>query len=172
MRVHPWRTLFAGVFLAFLFVNVLAYRHARAMTHFVAVGQRTGGPQSLSTAQKIAVLFTGVQVPHPRSTSTPEDNGLAYSVHTFPGRRGELEAWFIPHDQPRGIVLLFHGCAECKDRLLPEAEAFHALGYACLLVDFPGSGGSEGDVTTIGYREAEDVDAAVFSVARWVALPF
>jgi alpha-beta hydrolase superfamily lysophospholipase len=56
--------------------------------------------------------------------------------------------------------------------LLPEAEAFHAMGNACFLVDFPGSGGSAGDVTTVGYGEAADVDRAVKYVrGRWPGLP-
>jgi alpha-beta hydrolase superfamily lysophospholipase len=69
-------------------------------------------------------------------------------------------------------VLLFHGFAGCKGQLLPEAEAFHAMGFSCFLVDFPGSGGSEGDVTTVGYREAEDVDLSVKYVReQWPGLP-
>jgi alpha-beta hydrolase superfamily lysophospholipase len=157
-----------GVFAAFCFINVLAYRHARAMTHFVASGQRTGGPEKLSALQKAAILFTGVQVPHPRSPQCPLDSGLPFTVHNIAGRRGQLEAWFVPHEKAKGLVLLFHGYAECKARLLPETRAFHDMGYACFLVDFPGSGGSEGDETTIGYREAEDVQASVsYAREKW-----
>ena len=49
--------------------------------------------------------------------------------------------------------------------LLPEAKALHELGYASLLVDFRGSGGSAGAATTIGVSEADDV-AAAFAYAR------
>jgi alpha-beta hydrolase superfamily lysophospholipase len=42
------------------------------------------------------------------------------------------------------------------------------MGYACFLVDFPGSGGSAGRATTIGYREADDVArAADYVRGRW-----
>ena len=42
-----------------------------------------------------------------------------------------------------------------------DADRLHDLGYACFLVDFRGSGGSSGDATTIGYREADDVVRSV-----------
>jgi alpha-beta hydrolase superfamily lysophospholipase len=172
LRAHPWRGLFLVLLVSFLLLNVLAYRHARAMTHFVLAGKRTGGPQGLSLLQKVGILFTGVQIPHPASPSTPPDYGLSHTVHDFAGPRGKLEGWYIPHEQPRGIVLLFHGYAECKAQLLPEARALHAMGYSCFLVDFPGSGGSEGDETTIGYSEARDVDRAVVYVReQWPGLP-
>jgi uncharacterized protein len=168
IRSHPWRSRLLCVVLAFVTLNVLAYRHARAMTHFVPAGERTAKPEALTTAQKIAVVFTGVRVPRPESPARPEDRGLPSSVHTFPGQGGQLEAWFIPHPQPRGVVLLFHGYAGCKAQLLPETEAFHAMDYSCFLVDLPGSGGSEGNETTLGYREAGDVDRAVrYAREQW-----
>lgn len=43
-----------------------------------------------------------------------------------------------------------------KASMLPAAKAFHDLGYKVVLVDFRGSGGSTGEGTTVGYREAED----------------
>jgi hypothetical protein len=41
--------------------------------------------------------------------------------------------------------------------MLDKAEVFYGLGYNTFLVDFMGSGGSEGNQTTIGYLEAEEV---------------
>ena len=49
---------------------------------------------------------------------------------------------------------------ELQKSLLPEAAVWRELGYDTLLVDFRGSGGSSGQVTTLGYLEAEDVAAA------------
>jgi fermentation-respiration switch protein FrsA (DUF1100 family) len=51
---------------------------------------------------------------------------------------------------------------------LTEARTFHELGCDALLVDFRGSGGSEGDVTTLGVRESADV-AAACGLARRLA---
>jgi alpha-beta hydrolase superfamily lysophospholipase len=154
----------------FLLLNVLAYRHAYTMTHFTAAGpQRRSpsrdGPETLSWSQKAGVLLGGVEIGRPRGARTPADEGLAFQTRALCGAAGSLEAWYIPHADGRGLVCLFHGYASCKANLLAEARAFHDLGYACLLVDFPGSGGSAGDATTIGYREADDV-ARVVAYAR------
>ncbi len=93
--------------------------------------------------------------------AAPGDHGLAYEAHAFAGAAGRLSAWHIPHPHRRGMVLLFHGYQGCKAHLLAEAKAFHEMGYACFLIDFPGSGGSEGDATTVGRREALDVARTV-----------
>jgi alpha-beta hydrolase superfamily lysophospholipase len=44
--------------------------------------------------------------------------------------------------------------------MLDKADIFLDLGYNTLLVDFMGSGGSEGNQTTIGFDEAEEVKTA------------
>jgi alpha-beta hydrolase superfamily lysophospholipase len=164
------RKLTAALFLLALFflANGMAYLHARAMTHFVDGGTRPKGPESLSLLGKVKALLGGVEIPRPLNHSVPSDLGLSYSVHLFPGEAGVLEAWHVPHDKAKGIVLMFHGYAACKAGLLREARAFHELGYACFLIDFRGSGSSGGDTTTIGYREADDVDrAAAYVREHW-----
>ncbi len=44
--------------------------------------------------------------------------------------------------------------------MLDKAEVFQKLGYSVFLIDFMGAGGSEGNQTTIGYHEAEQVKTA------------
>jgi alpha-beta hydrolase superfamily lysophospholipase len=63
-------------------------------------------------------------------------------------------------------VALFHGYAASKSTLLTTASAFHQLGYATLLVDFYGSGGSSGSGTTIGVKESRDVVAVLEYMRR------
>src|SRR5690606_8224140 len=67
------------------------------------------------------------------------------------------EAWHIVTPESRGTVILFHGYAGEKSSLLTRAEEFLRLGYSTLLVDFMGSGGSEGESTTLGYTESIEV---------------
>jgi alpha-beta hydrolase superfamily lysophospholipase len=132
------------------------------MTSFVAAGERTAPPERLSTTEKAVVLVTGVRLPRPANGQYPADVGLASQTCTIRGEKGvDLEAWWIPHPEPRACVLLFHGYSACKGTLLPEARAFFALGCEIFLVDFRGSGGSSGNVTTLGVHEAEDVVQAV-----------
>jgi alpha-beta hydrolase superfamily lysophospholipase len=158
----------AIVLFAFLCLNVVAYLHARAMTRFVASGARTGSPESLSRLQKVAVLVAGVTVPKPVNTVSPDDIGLEFEVHRFASDCGEIEAWYIPREQSRGTVLMFHGYASCKSVILHEAKLFHEMGYATVLVDFRACGGSAGSDTSIGVYEADDVAAAYEYVrTRW-----
>jgi alpha-beta hydrolase superfamily lysophospholipase len=162
------RLLALALIVPFLLLNVVAYRQAHALTHYVPGGARIGSPEALSRWQKARVLFTGAAVPRPENRSTPAAFQLPFSTHTITGDGATLEAWHVPAAAPRGLVLLFHGHAASKAALLPEAAAFHEWGYDALLVDFRGSGGSSDSVTTIGVREADDVAAAVaYARGQW-----
>jgi alpha-beta hydrolase superfamily lysophospholipase len=97
-----------------------------------------------------------------RERRTPDQLGLAYERHGFRSSDGTfLAAWLVPRRGPRGVVVLFHGYGGSKGDLLREARAFGDLGLDALLVDFRGSGGSDGSETSIGFHEARDVQAAV-----------
>src|SRR5262249_21621590 len=105
--------------LGFVLFNVIAYNHARAMTHFPEAGSRHASPPSLARWQKLQLLLTGVTIPRPMNDRTPDDLGLRYETHTFPGRVGaDLEVWHVPHASPNGQVILFHGYAASKANLL------------------------------------------------------
>jgi alpha-beta hydrolase superfamily lysophospholipase len=156
--------LTAGLTLLLLVVlfNLAAYRQAYGLTHFQPDG---AGPTLWDGAAR---LWHGAPLPRPRNRHDPSAVGLPFEVHTFAGRAGRLEAWYVPRPHAQGVVLLLHGYGGCKGQLLDEARAFHDLGYACFLLDFPGSGGSEGDATTIGCLEAVDVArAAEYVHAHW-----
>lgn len=161
---HPVLTISLCIFAAFVLLNLLAYRHAWSMTHFVAANRLTRRSfnlreraESLSFVEKLQLAVKGVALERPTDGARPEDFDLPYERHNYPGQAGRLAAWHIPHESSAGLVVLFHGYVSCKAKLLPEARAFHDLGYRCFLVDFRGSGGSAGDRTSLGYYEADDV---------------
>ena len=152
----------AALVSAVVTVNVLAFMQARAMTSFTAKGERTGRPEQLSVFDKLSVLLSGVNVPRPANKRTPAEFNLSFETQRFSNGDGAtLEVWFLPGKKDRSIVALFHGYAASKSTLLTTAQALHQLGYATLLVDFYGSGGSSGSGTTMGVKEADDVAAAV-----------
>jgi dipeptidyl aminopeptidase/acylaminoacyl peptidase len=141
--------------IGFVLMNVAAYQQAWRMTHYTARGTRTNSPEHLSPLQKAGLVFTGVNLPRPVNEKTPD---LPYETVILKTRdHVKLEAWQIPRSNSLGTVILFHGYGSCKAYLLPEATAFHQLGYDVLLVDFRGSGGSDGNLTTLGYQESTDV---------------
>lgn len=75
-----------------------------------------------------------------------------------------LESWFIPADatsEPDGAaVILLHGLGSNRVEMLQRAEILHSHGYHTLLLDLRNHGNSAGNITTLGYNEAEDVRAA------------
>lgn len=163
---HRLRFLVVLVLLAFVLLNALAYMHARAMTHFVSSGERTEKPEALAFSKKLQVLLEGVKIPHPINRQTPADFGLSFETVTLTNLHGiRLEAWLARQPSSKGMVLMFHGYGASKDSLLPAAREFGKMGYETLLVDFYGSGGSQGNETSIGFYEADDVFAA-FQYAR------
>jgi alpha-beta hydrolase superfamily lysophospholipase len=168
-RTRRRRLALILVVVPLVLLNAVAFMHARAFTRYAPGESADGyGREPLGGWQKARLLFTGVTVPRPENRYTPADWRLPFTTHTIASGGATLEAWHVPAEQPRGLMLLFHGYATCKASLLPEAAAFRAMGYASLLVDFRGSGGSSGSDTTIGAHEADDVAAAVaYAREQW-----
>ncbi|MDP2315901.1 MAG: alpha/beta hydrolase [Pseudomonadota bacterium] len=146
-----------------LSANGVVYAHAWRFTHFVPAGTRTANPETLSRAERIAVLLRGVEVPRPTLRRAPDA-----ALHAEEVQVGPIATWVIPRVEtdrpadalgarPGDTVLLFHGYGGSRSDLLPEATSFHERGLTAVLVDFPGSGGSDGDVTTLGWHEADVV---------------
>ncbi|MGD9613002.1 MAG: alpha/beta hydrolase [Kiritimatiellia bacterium] len=158
----------AGLVLALLLfagfgaLNVLAYRHARAMLHYAGGGARTAKPEALAPCAKLRVLLAGVHLPRPMDERPPSVLAPNAEAHTIPVPGGvQLSAWLAEKGPSATLAIFFHGYSTEKTRLLREAREIHALGASVLLVDFRGSGGSSESYATLGMLEAEDVAAAV-----------
>ena len=174
----------AIIVVGIIAANGMAYMQARAMTHFTDAAHRTLSPEALSRFQKIKVMVTGVRIPRPENLTTPADADLPYQTFRFGGPTHEdCEAWYIP-GPAKTLVIAFPGYAASKSSLLGQAGVIHDMGYGVMLVDFRGAGGSQGDQTTVGFTEAEDVAAATefaarqfpanrrsFTANRWAAQP-
>ena len=162
------RRRLAQIALAFLVVlflsfNAIAWLHAWSITHYAPVDARTTRALEVrTTADKVSLLLHGPTIRRMANTTTPAQYNLPYHSLAFPGSNGaRLEAWCIPGQPGRPSVLMFPGFGGSKDTLLHAAVEFHQAGCETWLVDFAGVGDSEGNTTTIGWREAEDVGAAV-----------
>jgi alpha-beta hydrolase superfamily lysophospholipase len=166
------RSLIAAAALLLIIPNLLAWNQAWAMTHYAANGQHTAPPESLSLVDKIGAILLGVNVPRPENSATPDALSLPFEIRTIPIDGGALQAWYVPTEGARALVLMFPAYAESKSGLLPPARALADLGFDTLMVDFRGEGGSTGSDTTLGIREARDV-AAAFGYARqeWPGRP-
>lgn len=141
----------------FMLMNVVAFFHAWKFTHFSQSGiQKTGNPEKLSFASKLQALVFGVSNPRPANKTKPV--GVYETVTLQSNKR--LEGWYIPCDSAKGTVLIFHGYSGNKSSMLDKSDVFRALGYNTFLIDFMGSGDSEGNQTTIGFDEALEVCSA------------
>ena len=89
-------------------------------------------------------------------TATPDQAGLAYESVNFTTEDGVLlDGWFLPTEQPRGVLLFFHGNAGNISHRLESLRIFHDLGLSTFIFDFRGYGRSEGKASEQGtYRDA------------------
>jgi uncharacterized protein len=154
-------------------INTLAYTQAWAATHFVPGGEPLEALMQKPLHQQLWAVLTGVRIPRPQNRATPADHYLPYETRMIALPDGDqLEAWYVPQPQPRGIALIFVGYGGVKEGGLTPAAKLYQFGYSSLLVDMRGVGGSSRNDQTLGIREADDV-AAAFAYARaaWPELP-
>jgi uncharacterized protein len=148
------------IFCMFLLLNVMAYMHAYKFTHFAIVGKtKVKGEDSISLPTKIKLALTGVRIAQAADTEKPN---YEYSTE-YLACDTQTECWLskIPKQQAKGTVIVCHGYAGCKSGMLGKAQAFHRLGYNTLLIDFRGTKSSGTNNSTVGFKEAIQVAAAV-----------
>jgi pimeloyl-ACP methyl ester carboxylesterase len=146
------RLLLSFVYL-FLLINIVACFHAYKFPHYDPSAEKSTNTKELTLSQKIGLALFGVNLPRPTNKSEP---GTAFQRIRIQSNK-TIEGWYIKRAGAKGTVVLFHGYGGEKSSMLDKEAVFRSLGYSTLLVDFMGSGGSEGNQTTIGYKEALQV---------------
>lgn len=136
--------------VGFILANIFLIIHTYKFTHYT---------NSLNTSKKnieIGALFFGIDLPRPRNKVMPNTN---YEIITLYCKEEKLNGWFIKTDSlcSKGTVVLAHGYNASKMTMLDRAMFFRNNGYNTLLFDFRGVGDSDGNQTTIGYREPENI---------------
>jgi alpha-beta hydrolase superfamily lysophospholipase len=142
-----------GILFIFLLMNVVAFFHAYKFTHFSNTTQPKTKSEKLSFGGKVKALFFGISNPRPENKIKPQH---PYETITLQSNK-KIECWLIKADSSKGTVIMFHGYGGEKSSMLDKADEFLKSGYSTFLVDFMGSGGSEGNQTTIGFKEAKEV---------------
>lgn len=143
-----------GLLIVFILLNIIAFFHAYKFTHF---GDntlvRTSDPKELTFIHRIKSLAFGINNPRPVNGQFPTKPFETIKLKS----NKTIECWLMKTENAKGTVVLFHGFAGEKSSLIVKSIIFRELGYNTLLVDFMGSGGSEGNQTTIGFFEAAEV---------------
>jgi len=92
---------------------------------------------------------------------TPESFDLKYEDVDFETSDGlKLKGWFIPSDKSNDTIIVMHGYPTNKADVLPFSM-FLLKKFNVFLFDFRSFGESEGSYTTAGFKEVNDLDAAV-----------
>ena len=154
-RKQTSRRIVWALALSFLLMNVIAFFHAYKFTHFVEDSiAKTKSPEKLSSFGKIKTLLLGINNPRPSNKEKPEKY-----IRIELQSNKKIDCWYLNKQDTatKGTVVIFHGYSGEKSSMLDKADEFEKLNYNVLLVDFMGSGGSEGSQTTLGFKEAEEV---------------
>jgi pimeloyl-ACP methyl ester carboxylesterase len=112
----------------------------------------------------------------------PQRTSTQINMESFPGRpdaiqftvkdngefmvrdSGAREGWFFPGFRGAPTIILCHGYGSSKGELLTLVSALQDHQYNVLVFDFAAHGANDG-ITTFGYREADEVRAAIDVVA-------
>src|SRR5712664_2010444 len=100
----------------------------------------------------------------------PQRTSSEISMASFPGRPeilnfavaglGQREGWFFPGLRGAPTIVLCHGYESSRGELLTLVSALQDHQYNVFIFDFAAHGANPG-ISTLGYREVEEVRAAV-----------
>jgi pimeloyl-ACP methyl ester carboxylesterase len=97
----------------------------------------------------------------PRRISWLKETSLNFREVTFKSRDGlTLFGRFIP-SRNKATILLVHGLGQASQDMLFYAEILAGASFGIFMFDLRSHGSSDGDTSTNGLREAEDVSGAV-----------
>ncbi len=148
--------------LIFVFINLIAFFHAYKFTHFAENNtSKTKSQVKLSPFEKAKTLLFGISNPRPENYLQPQQTFETVALKS----NVKLESWIIKTENAKGTFILFHGYGGKKSSMLDKSDEILKLGYNTFLIDFMGSGGSEGNRTTIGFEESMQVKTAYDYIA-------
>jgi len=103
-------------------------------------------------------------------TSTPADEGIIFESIKVPSDGLLLEGWWMPAQNPRGVVLFAHGAGSNRtSTFVPSLEIYRALidsGLSIIAVDFRNHGNSPKTDGKLGFGATEWRDMA--ATAAWL----
>src|SRR5271165_3327429 len=104
----------------------------------------------------------------------PQRTSSEINMASFPGRPDEVDftvaglgsrrGWFFPGLRGAPTIILCHGYESSRGELLTMVSALQDHQYNVFVFDFAAHGGSAG-TTTFGFREADEVRAAIDALA-------
>jgi alpha-beta hydrolase superfamily lysophospholipase len=154
-RNHRKKIAILMVTVCFVLLNVIAIFHVYHLTHFnIQQSEKAIPMNEMNVMDKIRVILTGYRHQRPSTSYIPTKPFIADTL-----TEGGIKTcvWKFTSEVGKGTVILFHGFSGEKSGMMDKALFFDSMGFHTMVVDFMGSGGSEGRVTTLGYRESIQV---------------
>jgi pimeloyl-ACP methyl ester carboxylesterase len=107
----------------------------------------------------LPLAFSHVMIRTHRRPTEPPPPRWEETWITSEGLR--LRAWLGPAKPGRPAVVVVHGLGDSLESYFPIASVLSGRGHTVLLLDLRGHGASEGNRTTMGGHEREDVRAGM-----------
>jgi pimeloyl-ACP methyl ester carboxylesterase len=117
-----------------------------------------------------ALLVWGIRTPireafvfaHPyRRLAWMPETSLSFQEVTFPSRDGLTLFGRFVRSKNHATIMLLHSLGRSNNDMLIYAEFLAKAGYGIFMIDLRAHGSSDGDTSTYGLREADDVAGAV-----------
>jgi hypothetical protein len=102
--------------------------------------------------------------PHHRMpvTVVPDQFRLPYEKVLFNTKDGLLlRGWFIPCEGSEKTIIFLHGWGTNRGEMFSATHFLHEAGFNLLYFDFRACGESAGTLSTVGYLEVADIEAAL-----------
>ncbi len=107
------------------------------------------------------VTHAGTRPMDRQLTSTPAIYQAEYRDVHFNAKDGTpISGWYLPREHPKAIIIYAHGLFRSRQEMLERAAKLWQHGYAGVLVDLRRHGNSGGELSSLGYLERLDVEAA------------
>ena len=102
-----------------------------------------------------------IRPPKYTTPGNPSSYGLKYEAVSFKTKDGlTLRGWFIPSEYSNATIIVGHGFPFDKSNILPVTKFLNTR-YNLFYYDFRYFGESEGKITTIAYKEQQDLLEAI-----------
>ncbi len=159
-KVPSWLRWAGWVLLVqFILINISAAIYAYRFTHLRETADAPAPARSSNFFKKTWGLFRGPSLyKQPFSADSLQAPYRDFELVTHSGLH--IRGWWLVNDTARGTVILFHGLTGNRQSCLAEAYAFYNQGYHALMIDLRNHGRSEGQSTSYGYRETEEISLA------------
>jgi uncharacterized protein len=168
-RINRKKLALLVLTVMFLLSNVTAIFHVYHLTHFSIKKSEKAIPMNeMNVMDKIRVILTGYRHQRPSSSYVPTK---PFKADTLTEGGIKTCIWKFTSEVGKGTVILFHGFSGEKSGMMDKALFFDSMGFHTVVVDFIGSGGSEGRVTTLGYRESIQVKQCFAYIQRQMETP-